>query len=94
MLSKYKMAATDQLHNFVGAKTIKSYSQKLFEFYYHIPHDMEMCIWLFKVSLKLKIAATNRLLKLINYFKAGDAIVGLQASCSHLFSVVWFIYIA
>ena len=34
------MATTDQLIFFVGAKT---WRQKLFKFYYHIPHDMEMC---------------------------------------------------
>ena len=28
---------------FVGAKTLKLKSPKLFKFYYHIPHDMEMC---------------------------------------------------
>ena len=31
---------------FVSAKTLKL-SQKLFKFYYHIPHNMEMCRWLF-----------------------------------------------
>ena len=35
------------LKNVVGAKTLKL-SQKLFKFYYHIPHDMEMCRWLFR----------------------------------------------
>ena len=32
---------------FVGAKTLKL-SRKLFKFYYHIPHDMEMCKWYFQ----------------------------------------------
>ena len=31
---------------FVGAKTLKL-SHKLFKFYYHISHDMEMCKWFF-----------------------------------------------
>ena len=29
-------------------KSEKTSSQKLFKFYYHIPHDMEMCRWLFQ----------------------------------------------
>ena len=28
---------------FVGAKTLKPKSQKLFKYYYHFSHDMEMC---------------------------------------------------
>ena len=42
VLLKCKMAATDQCQIFEGAKTQKI-SQKLFTFYNHIPHDMEMC---------------------------------------------------
>ena len=38
------MAATDQLHFFVGAKAQKlNVRKKLIQFYNHIPHDMEMC---------------------------------------------------
>ena len=40
-------ARADQLQFFVGATTQKL-SQKLFKFYNHIPHDMEMCRWFFK----------------------------------------------
>ena len=44
MLPKFKMGTRGQLQNFfVGAKTLKLESQKLFKFCYHIPHDMEMC---------------------------------------------------
>ena len=46
---------------FVGRKNFKTSSQKLFKFYNHIPHDMEMCRCFFKVSLKLKMAATSGL---------------------------------
>ena len=42
VLLKFKMAATDQLYFFVGAKTLKL-CQKLFKFYNLIPHNMEMC---------------------------------------------------
>ena len=42
VLLKLKMAATDQCQFFGGAKT-QTMSQKLFTFYNHIPHDMEMC---------------------------------------------------
>ena len=42
MLPKFKMAARGHLNFFVGAKTLQI-SQKLFTFYNHIPHDMEMC---------------------------------------------------
>ena len=37
-----KMAATDQLQFFSGRKNSKLKSKKLFKFYNHIPHDMEM----------------------------------------------------
>ena len=37
------MAATNQLHFFVGAKAQKlNVKKKLIHFYNHIPHDMEM----------------------------------------------------
>ena len=38
------MAARGQLF-IVGAKNSKTLSQKLFKFYYHIPPDIEMCMW-------------------------------------------------
>ena len=47
MLPNFKMTARGQLQNFCGRKNSKTRSQKLFKFYYHIPHDMEMCRWLF-----------------------------------------------
>ena len=31
------------LKNFVGAKTLKLKLKLKLKFYYHIPHDMEMC---------------------------------------------------
>ena len=43
---------------FVRAKT---WSQKLFKFFYHIPHDVEMCKCFFKVLLKIKMAAMDKL---------------------------------
>ena len=48
------MAAKGQLQFFCGCKNSKTWSQKLFKFYYHISHD-------FKVLLKFKIAARVRL---------------------------------
>ena len=38
---------------FVGAKTLKLHN--------HIPHNMEMCRWFFKVLLKFKMAPTEQL---------------------------------
>ena len=49
MLQKLKMAASCQLQIFLWAQKLeKIQSQKLFEFYYHISHDMEMCRWFFQ----------------------------------------------
>ena len=45
---------------FVGAKT-QNLSGKLFKFYYHIPHDIRMCKWFFKVLLKFKMVAMDKL---------------------------------
>ena len=42
-LPKFKMAARGQLQFFLWAQNSKILSRKLFKFYYHIPHDMEMC---------------------------------------------------
>ena len=42
VLLEIQNAATDQLQYFGGRKNLKN-SQKLFTFYNHIPHDMEMC---------------------------------------------------
>ena len=44
---------------FVGAKTLKLKSQKLFKFYYHIPHDMEMCRWLFQGFTEIQNGRNN-----------------------------------
>ena len=41
MLSKLKMAARGQLQIFLW--TQKKLCRKLVQFYYHIPHDVEMC---------------------------------------------------
>ena len=41
------MEATEQFQFFGIAKTQNS-SRKLFKFYNHIPHDMEMCMWFFQ----------------------------------------------
>ena len=46
---------------FVGAKNPKFKIRKLFKFYYHIPHDVEMCKYFFKVLLKFKMAAMDKL---------------------------------
>ena len=40
VLLKFKIAATDQFQFFWWALKLK----KLFKFYHHIPHDIEMCI--------------------------------------------------
>ena len=45
VLLKFKMAATDQLQ-FFGRR--KNLVPKLFKFYNHIPHDMEMSMWFFQ----------------------------------------------
>ena len=57
---KFKMAATDQLQFFVCEKTLKL-SQKLFKFYNHIPHDMEIrCVgYFFKVFRKFIMVAMD-----------------------------------
>ena len=41
MLPKFKMAARGQLKKFCGWKNSKTWSQKLFNFYYNIRQDME-----------------------------------------------------
>ena len=56
VLLKFKIAATDQLQLFVGAKTYKI-SQKLFTF----PAIWRCAGDFFKVLLKFKIAATDQL---------------------------------
>ena len=48
------MAATDQFQFSWGRKNL---SRKLFKFYNHIPHDMEMCMCFFKFLQKFKMAA-------------------------------------
>ena len=40
--NKFKIAAEGQLQ-MCGRKNCKS--QKLFKFYYHISHDLDMCRW-------------------------------------------------
>ena len=54
------MAATDQLQFFCVSKT-QEISQKLFTFYNHIPHDIEMCRWFFKVLVKFEMATMGEL---------------------------------
>ena len=43
VLLKFAKAATYQLHNFLWAQILKNLSQKLFKFYNHITHHMEIC---------------------------------------------------
>ena len=38
---------TDQFQFFEVAKT-QNLNRKLLQFYYHIPNDMEMCMWFFQ----------------------------------------------
>ena len=52
VLLKFKMAATDQLHNFLWTHKLRSI--KLFNFFYHIPHDMEMCRCFFRGLPKIQ----------------------------------------
>ena len=42
------MAAIEQFQFFGGSQKLTNSSRKLFKFYNHIPHDMEMCMWLFQ----------------------------------------------
>ena len=61
MLAKFKMAARGYLHFFCERKNSKTKSQKLFKFYYHIPHEMEMCRRFSRVLRKFKMAAMDKL---------------------------------
>ena len=45
------MAATDQFQFSWGRKNL---SRKLFKFYNHIPHDMEMCMCFFQVFTEIQ----------------------------------------
>ena len=42
---------------FCGRKNFNTERLKLFKFYNHTPHNMEMCMWFFKVLPKFKMAA-------------------------------------
>ena len=42
ILPKFKIAARGQLQKFCRSKNSLTESQKLFKFYNHVPHDMEM----------------------------------------------------
>ena len=44
MLLKLKMAARCQLQNFLRLQKLTNSRLKLFKFYNHIPHDIEMCM--------------------------------------------------
>ena len=48
------MAVSDQLQFFCGRKNSQTPSQKLFKFYSHIPHDIEMCMCFFKGSTEIQ----------------------------------------
>ena len=83
MLPNFKMAARGQLQ----------ICHKLFTFYNHIPHGMELCRWFFKVMLKFNMAATDQLhifcgrknLKVRNYSKFYNHIPHDMEMC------MWFV---
>ena len=52
------MAARGQLQIILWAQKL---FRKLFKFSYHIPHDIDIWKWFFKVLLKFKIAAMDKL---------------------------------
>ena len=56
------MAARSQLQIFLWAqkKLLNTNVWNYSNFTKHIPHNMEMCRWFFKVLLKLKMAATDQ----------------------------------
>ena len=54
VLLKFKMAATDHFHFFFEVTKTQKLSRKLFKFYNHIPHDMEMCMWFFHGFMEIK----------------------------------------
>ena len=69
------MAARGQLQIFLWAQKLQNLSQKLFKFYYHIPHDVEMCKWFFKGLLKFKLAS---------YFLVGEKTEKLRSVIIHI----------
>ena len=54
MLPKFKMAARGHFYNILGVKKL--------QFYYHIPHDVDMGRLFLKVLLKFKMAVMDQLI--------------------------------
>ena len=47
-LPKFKMAARSQLQIFLWAQKLYNFKSEIIQIFYHIPHHMEMCRWLFQ----------------------------------------------